>query len=329
MRYMVAVAAAGAGLAYVVQSPQKIDVTVNRVFEGEGIRIEGLGGCAIDAKDVSCWDMQGEPALELTDRIRSHYISNTSEVQLRFGRPNRLLVLRRSPASASVGYQTEEGQYLSSSQIYGSNGEPTLEWVRYVPEDGRKTFGIVVQLHSLPKPKQAEVKFRRGEVGRIEDVRIEVGAYREEKPGNVATRGGMYPMMPNWGGRQWSVVIGALSDSGDTPNLGYQILDTSGRPIRFVDKKGVPVSDVKYLEETRGQPMYAPNPDAKFSQAVFSSGGPTVQGAFTAYTNVDPRRIGALRVFLQRQMRVKIEGFPLVPRAGATPSGAAPAQGPG
>ncbi|HTQ09679.1 MAG TPA: hypothetical protein VMI31_06370, partial [Fimbriimonadaceae bacterium] len=113
-------------------------------------------------------------------------------------------------------------------------------------------------------------------------------------------------------GRSWRVVIGAAGRTAMGP-LRFQILDSDGHPILYVDSEGRPVPDDVYEKWRKAAPgLMGRVPQYDLAQC--NAGGPETPDAFTAIFNVDPKYIGALKVTALKQRHVTITGFPLEPR---------------
>ncbi len=303
----------------------KPDATADRVWEGDnGLKVEGLGVCSIEPSNVDCWDMDGVHDASLSEQIRGYYMGSSNEVSFRVGKKNRYLVYRKS-YNANIQAQSPDGQYMNSSEIYGSGG-PTVSWSRINPDTASKDASILFSINGLPGPKPVTVPFEKGKKGTFEGTELEIGEYKPFKPApGEQQQQPYYPMIAN--AKQWSIFVG-FAPSDQQNSLSYGLLGKDGKPVAYVDRDGEPVSAVKFLSETPPgfngyyngyNPGYdfgpgGRNTPPKYAAAVVTSNGPSVQGAFTLRTNVNPSRIGALTVSATHQMRVLVKGFPLDPK---------------
>jgi hypothetical protein len=297
-----------------IQTPP--DVTVSRVYEADGVKVEGVGVCDITSQKVSCWNMDGAEDAGLSQRVSNFFLSSYgNEVSFRFGRKNRWLVLRKAMPAGNSGNFQFNGNYASGIQVY-DQGTPVLELVRISLESPEKEAAISMSLYGLAGPPAVSLPFKTGEKATYDGVEIQIGASQSVKP---APPGQPFSMGARTG-KQWSVVIGLERPAGSQANapFSFELLGKDSKPIRYVDKNGEPVSDLKVLEESQGNLPGRSYPgssiNAKYSAASFTTGSPSTVAAMTAYTNVDPSRIGALRLSSSRQKNVLITGFPMDPK---------------
>ncbi|HWA84160.1 MAG TPA: hypothetical protein VG820_12025 [Fimbriimonadaceae bacterium] len=307
------VAFAGAsGIA--LQASDSFDATVSRTYQGDGLKFQGIGVCEVRPDKVSCWNMDGAADPDLTKQVDDYYRTNANaEISFRFGRKNRLLVVAKQPSrEINVNYQSVGGNYAAMAG-YSQNGLP-FDLVNMAADASQSEVGIVVNLYGLPGPTPVVVPFKKGETATYGGVQIEVGAYTPVKPEE-----GTNPYGLPTSGKNCRVVLGTESQGTRVSAYGYSYsaLDGQGKPIRYVDKNGEPVSDMKVLEDA--SPATNPrfpgaSPSSKYPSAHFQAGSPSTAGATSFYTNVNPARIGSLKIYASSQKRILINGFPLDPR---------------
>ncbi|MEZ0326136.1 MAG: hypothetical protein ACAH95_09530 [Fimbriimonas sp.] len=292
---------------------QAPDVTVDKMYEGEGAKIEGVGVCSITPDSVSCWDMSGTPAPQLSERIRSYYLGQSQqEVSFRIGKKNRHLIVRSSGAYASLE-GANEGERMTSNQMnYSSGDEPVLHWVGVAVEPDKTTGSIRATLHNLPGPSPIDIPFAKGAKGTYDGVTLELASWTEAKKEQRPPLGYIGNGGPSTEGKLWRIIY-AVSQ----PNryFTYSPLGKDRKPIQYVDDKGQPVSGVKYLEENptsnRGSfPAQQPT-TSKYRPVYFQFTGAAADGAMAVTTNIDPTYIGAVKVSSTRTKVIQINGFPL------------------
>jgi hypothetical protein len=290
------------------------DVVVERIYEGEGAKIEGVGACSITPEKITCWDMNGAPAPEFAERIRSYYLGQPQEVSFKFGKKNRYLLVRTSGTASLYIEGVVQADRTSSNQLnYASNGEPVLHWLGAAVESDRDKAAVRVVLNNLPGPAPVDLPFRPGTKANYDGVTLEVASWAKAKKEQQPTYNPYGGLPPN--SELWQIVFGSSTQNHP---FSYMPIGKDGKPIQYVDLKGMPVSGVKYLEENPNSNRgYAPGQlqtNSKYRVAYFQPSGAAADGAFTMLSNIDPSQIASIKLSSVRSKTIQIEGFPLDPK---------------
>lgn len=316
---------AALALVLVGQAPVNLIEAQNGVYEdGKGAKIEALGVCDIGTDHVRCWNREGVADEALVKRIESYYASNEGgDLQFRPGRKNRYGVFRVN--GTYVNFSSRDDNYLSTTQSR-SNDSGTVYWVRLLPDADVKTMDVVATLNQTERLPSADLPFKVGQTLEYRGATYEVGAAKaipkpKAQPGGAANPGFNQYGDGRMNGPTWSVVLGRRPVAGQTAEFAnFEVLDAKGNPIRYVDPKGKPVSEVKFLEATQ-----ANNPGVGlrggfngemanskgYVAAQFGPNGPSTAEAFVVTTNIDPAEIGTLRLYANRQTKIRFAGLPV------------------
>jgi hypothetical protein len=300
------------------------DVTVAKRYVSDlGFTIEGLGACAITPDTVQCWDMEGRADSDLSERIRAYYLVNQhAQITFRFGRKTRYLVVRSSRSGFGVNFQNANGSHLSATSFSNSGEGPAIQWVRVEAEKEAKEASVIAQLGDVAPPNRVEIPFKAGQRANVVGIQIEVGRVADEPKKKDAPPQGTFSggnAFRGFGieGRAWNVVMGIERGGSQAALGGFDVIGLDGRLIAYVDRKGNPVSGVEYLRANPGGYPTSPPSEGRpnpYINAVFQSTGWQAAGASIYQTNVNPAKIGALRVTATLTQQVQITDFPLDPR---------------
>jgi hypothetical protein len=303
MRCLSLIAASSAVLAFALQEPA-YEYAATGAFTREGVSVQGVGVCDISQSSIACWDMSGTPDKNLTQDVTDYVTSGQQYLRFSYGRKNRRLVVKSS-GSAYVSFsQFGENATLSSEgRMTRSNGEE-VELVRVATERDRTEASVLVNLSGLGKTEFRDLPLRIGAQATYQKIEFQVASLSEVKEKSESDSEV----------RKWNVVLD-LKNPGQEPISGLMltIYDKEGRLIRYVDKKGEPVSDVQALSEVA--PVVASNLTLtrieKYENAFFYVIAPYQPGRLFVETNVNPANVGALRIMRRRDLRVLLSGFPL------------------
>lgn len=321
--FALAILAGNAGFA---QEPPKVDETVQTRYEStNGMFVEVLGGCRVGAPDqLACWDTSGKPSESLTDKIRIGLLASGNEMNFRFGRSLKYVVVRRSP-NTGMSYQRATGNHVNTNSLQRSGDESMYELLSVRgDEDDDRPFELVASVHNAGKPQTAEVAFRKGEKVRFGNVEYELGGavpLKVPKAPSPQYFGGFSgPYYPYTGtyppdSKLWSLGIGYERNQERTVLNSIIALDKGGREIRFVDKNGEPVRSTDVLAQSPppgyGMP-YDPNTKPpKYRTAIVMRGGNEVNGAFSYVININPDRIGRLQFYSTATRVVRFAPIPM------------------
>jgi hypothetical protein len=326
----------GIAITTAAVADKNYDVSVDRTYSAsDGSTVQGVGVCSFTAENVSCWNMDGAPAPDLGDRIRSYYVATYgNELSFAFGKKNRLLVLERSNSQTGANLSNPDGGYAPTGQINQNGNGPYLFWAREGFDKGAKQGSIIASIYGLPGPKPVVVPFAEGSKATFEDVAVVLGGYKEitNEPGNMNNGfpggfggGGIIDGMRPAGAsktaaqkpKAWLIFLSVENSANAMGQLSYVALGKDGKQINYVDRQGNPVSDVTFLKETAGKnpSPYMPAPqNGKYLTANLQSYGPSAGTAWSLQSNINPAKIGSLKVSMGHQVRVLITGFPLEPK---------------
>ena len=298
----------------------KPDQTVDRVYEGNGAKVTGVGVCDISTEKISCWNMDGDPDAALTSTVTGSLMGGNygGEVSFRFGKKNRWLVTDVT-GTTNVNVQSLDG-YGGGMQV-SRQGDKVLQLTRITADPSEKTSGVIANFYNLPGPAPIEIPFHEGSKASYGGIDFEIGPAKEWKPTAQELQ-----RFNNYGteakGKYWKIVFGYARPTGtSTPYPSFTVLGKDGKPIHYVDKNGDPVSDLKVLSElpddaSNGPRFYPGNnlPNSKYPAATFTLDNQPGLDAANAFSNVNPSQIGSIRVSGTFQFRVQVNGYPLDPK---------------
>ena len=285
-----------------------------------GGEVEALGVCDVRPDAVSCWNMQGAPAVDLETSVRAALGNN--EVSFRLGKKNRLLVTQR-PQRLQVNYRADGNDYLYSN--YSRSGEPMMEFLRYAAEPSATSVTLHLQT-TVQSDKDFDVPFRKGGVAQIEGDQLEIG----DSVKILAGKDALPDPSNGYDGTQaadtdyWNVVLGVKREGEGYVQWAYTPLDSAGEAIRYVDAQGRPISALKALALEPNLPSAngyngrrnfartAGKAKPKAAVAYFQGTGPAP--AFRATTNIDPGSIATLRIRPSHMQTADLGPFPLDPK---------------
>jgi hypothetical protein len=335
MRTLIALAMVSSSVALDPQTPQSEVAQGGRYESSNGSVIEALGGCRIGVPDsVSCWDLAGKPDEELSRQVKAGLLSSANDISFRFGREIKCIVFRR-PQPLGLNYQTTGGRHMNSMYLQRGSDEKQFDLLFPRFDEDVDSVDIQVNLYNVGVSKQVDIPFRKGEKARFEGMELELGVaapYKLPKPPapsdpNMARwNGGMGYVQPPFNGvfypdsKLWIFGVGyqALPDRSLISSLAA--LDKQGKPIHYVDKNGEPVpsTDVLAANPPSPYPYFQPNPNPnpnakppKHRNALIAASNQDVAGAIGYVMNVNPDRIGAIRLFSATNRIVRFEKIPL------------------
>lgn len=293
-----------------IQTPA-LSTTVEGAYSKDGFEIKGLGVCAISEGDVVAWDMKGAPDAKLADRIKTVLQLSRSDLSFRFGVKNRWLVVGGSD-SGYVGYQTAGRVSVSPETMGRRGGDGRFDLLRVEVPPSEKEIALTLSLSGIPGPEPAVVKFKEGEEVKYAGYQLKFGPTQgKELPKSKAEA-----FSSDRKGKVWSIVVG-IGSSPDSylGGLYMQALDEQMQPILYVDSGGSPVSPIKVLSDSGPSigTSYNGSPNSSYRSASVQLSGPTLPGAASLYTTINPSKIRYLRLYQTRQEIVTITGFPADP----------------
>ena len=215
-------------------------VTVSKEYHSDDAgSIEFVGACHATPKAIDCWDADGNPAPDLSQKVGAYYlVQNNTELTFKLNRKNRLVVFRRSeipPSGYGFGLATINGQNSrQAGQLvnFGARNEPYLVWFNVDAAAGDKTTTATFDLRfsmgagSLPLKVGGE-----GEVG---NMRVRITGIKRSSP-----KPGYHPFEQNRAGWTVSTAITGYSSSL-VPGLSGSAYDADNQPIQQVDRDGNP-----------------------------------------------------------------------------------------
>ncbi len=295
-----------------------------------GYRIEGSGAvevegvCRFDESEIACWDGAGKPNEELADRIRQGLSGQEaySNLSIRFGRKNRIVVVRQEQEQTSspgprrsinlqaVGTDSSSGSYINlppESSTF-EQGKPYVSRnARLVAEEKGARETKMRLMVSEPMPESPVLQLRKGATAELGGVRFTVESIQK---GN-AMRGGFF------GGDTKDVWTVRLARSGKTarPAMFGPTIDT----MRYVGPKGELVGNEVFQAWQRKQMEAAQkkgNWDMSRSPYRSIQIGTSMEspGKMEFVVNADPSKVGSIRIYGAYQRIVDVTGIPLDPQ---------------
>ena len=210
-----------------------------RIEGGAAMEVEGV--CRFDESSVACWDAGGKPDQAITDRVKAGLDRgpDTSNLQIRYGMKNRILVVRQTTPALVNGQGDRRSLNLMEvgpDPRYGSGGyvqlpEERVQWNPKVPSvrrearlfsvdrDARETRMRVMV--SEPMPERAELKLSKGASATLNGV-----TWRVVSTTPAPERSPSFGMAT---GKMWTVKV-ALS--GRPQASGESLPATGGNALR-------------------------------------------------------------------------------------------------
>lgn len=279
-------------------------VTVHKTYSAEDFgTVEVAGACTITPDTVTCWDDDGKPSPDLSEKVKAYYIVNSNaEVRYRFGRKNRVIVIKKSgTANGRAGYLTpaENGIYSSGQIGQNSSGnEPYYEWYAIDVDPNATTTSLAFNL---------SLSFGTGGVILREGAEVKVGAMTVHvdsiKPA---------PDRPVWGRnglkqKAWTIGVTIKGfPSAVVPNMNGQLFDTAGNVIPSVDASGNPASNSAMFSGGMGN-----------RSRTFEAGPSVVSGSGSSkqelFIGVNPGKVGSILFSPSGTRKVTFTGIPLDP----------------
>lgn len=291
---------------------QKPDTTVEGVYSGDGVVIQGLGVCSITENGVVAWDMKGAPDARLSDRIRAYLFASRPQLNFQFGVRNRWMIVSR-PDSASIGYSTSTRSGLNTLILDRQGVDGRIDLVPVAAEGAESRLSLTATLSDLPAPAAVDLKFKEGEEVAYDGYRVRVGPTQ----GSLLPKPSPEQRVYERPGKNWRVAMGFDSPPVDGSfGLYVMALDEHKEPIRYVDAAGVPVSPIRVLNDSGPSAgfSYGGRINPKYRQASVQFAN-TMPGATNLITNVDPKKISYLRMSTTRRKTITITGFPADPKS--------------
>jgi len=302
--------AAVAGFAVKQANPFE-PVTASRSYKLAGLgSIDWVGTCKATSESIDCWNTDGNPDPDLTEKIKAFYIVQTNtDLHFKFGRKNRLVVFRRpqngGPEFTITNTSTDSGQFLNESGQLGMNGgnrEPYLGWYSVDTDPSLKMASVVFDITS--NQGNATIPFKEGAEGSIGSARIHIDSIKLAEKG----KGGNSPRFtPD---RTWTVSVTISGFTASTvPNISGRAFDQKGNMVYRVDTKGDPLSE----ETTRR--MYSPgfNPVPGFDASL-----QCIKGYGSAHQDlsipVNPSKAASLWLGMSGTRKVTITDILLDPK---------------
>ncbi len=284
---------------------------VDRTYESADLgKLELAGACTITPDNISCWDPDGKPAPNLSEKVQAYYIvQGGNELRLKFGRKNRLIVFkeppRGNPNGAYLGQaKTLGGQYMNQFGTIGmggyGNGDATTWYLTDSEPTQEKTsvvFEVNVQFGSATVPVKAGSQATLGPI-KVKIESIKPGPDRKQNWGPN----------PAKGQKTWTVTVtldGTIG--GKYPTVNGSVIGSDGQAVWSVSASGVPTPRPK------GPFFTPPMMMGGFDGNVFlASGANTAKQELSV--PVDPSKAHAIVLSLGGTRQVTFQNILLDPK---------------
>ena len=309
MRTYAWIAAAGATLL-TLQTPKTVDAVGGRYEDPNG-SVEVAGVCSITSETVDCWNASGAHDAALTELIKAYYLINEQTIPMRLGMKNRYLVTKSTTKDPSRGsfnanWSASTNGYLNQcGSIYRQNS-PAYTWFHVATEAAASKVDLFAQTSS-PIEGVKDIEMKEGATSKVGEGELKIVTFGDYKlPAGVG--GG-------FGGQivpKWHIEISRKGVVNDA-TFYFSALDSKGQPITAVDSKGNPIPG--------GQPNYTFRP-RNGAKAVPSGDRfypglgvmPKGTDAIDVTSNINPAKIGALRVNASTSLKITFRDIPLDPK---------------
>jgi hypothetical protein len=301
-----------------------------------GATVTGLGVCGFTSDDATCWNMDGNLDPGLSSRIKQDVISSNQELTLKFGHKNRFLAFETS-GQVNVGFRAPYNSYGGQWNRQLPD-QSSLQLLGVSNDDARDPILLDASFSGVEGPPPLRLQPKTGATATDGTNKLTIGEIRFVKPTPKPANSGPGNNLGyvNYGYNNfgyngdpnnvspcnWRVDVGYQGSVYQNPR--FSAFGRDGAEILYVDAKGVPVSAVTYLSDQPLTPPYMQNgtsnaklPKRHYFQALLRPSGPTVTGAFTFLSNVDPNEVKYFEVKTTTTVKKVIGPFPLAPKDAA------------
>lgn len=272
-----------------VQTPQRGE----RRYQHQNLVIEGLGACSESPEKIRCWDMDGNDAPDLAEIVGAHYIMQPySKIEYRFGKKNRLLVVRvagQGPWSADLNYKSGRTQSFSLNE-----SSENMTFIRTVESPVATTADLPYTLRNIRSPAYKLLKMEKGantSLGSaVYTFQSITTSPKQELISDTATR-----MQTR---KMYRITLSRTSHV----EFAYYLLSA-------LDKEERKISSV----DANGSPQVAPLNENNHARVQYAGESPDGREIFLD-TNVNPAHLGAIQLGKYETMQLVLAGFPLDPK---------------
>ena len=296
-----------------------------------GNAIEVAGVCRFSESEVVCWDAQGRTSDLIAANVRSALTDKDrlGRTVVEFGRKNRIVVVRNE--QPPFGDRTDQEQtlriddYGTPGREHGSGnivdlrvgdstpvpGKPFVTYSAFaVAEDeGTRETGMRIAV-SKPMPTTVDLSLKKGASVLYGGCRFTVTDVGKRDP----SKGGFFGGSPD---EVWTVRV---RRSGE-PSQASMFSIGNASVATYVDASGKVVGDGPYQaywkarsDEYRKTGKHFDVSEFPFKRILLTGFAFPKQTEFEVTTNVDPRRIGKVRLLGTTVRAVEVTGIPLDPK---------------
>lgn len=291
-------------------------VIAERSYDAGFGKVELLGVCRASEIEISCWNGDGKPALDLEAELKATFLtSDSTSVPTRYGWKTRIAVFRFTRES----YDDPRGYiypYLNSAQ----SGFTWPDHSSY-----QAPYSVIRSATIFAKPNEMTAQVTTSIVRKVpasEPLPAKEGAkidylgstYAIQKILKTALDPVVYGRE---GAGRWLIGMTAGSKGGAPARVFWTAVGKDGLRIRAVDAVGNPVAvDPDYFAMLQGQDRQQATSkirlfEAKFEPAPYNE--PRVAEDWSLYTNINPAKIKALYATGNSSEKLTITGIPLEP----------------
>lgn len=308
----------------------KADETLTKKWEKGGSSLELVGVCHITEDDIRAWNADGEESSELKSRVESSLSSrDTSSIQLRYGKKNRLLVFKSTQTYSMTGPGIQYGaprvegvgarrdynggsSYLNlgSESMRSADQNTSIDYQTFfVAADPSESTTVAHLVQTEAMSATGTLPLKVGAAVTVEGVTMTIASI--SKGGEDSQTRMMYGQP----GATWTVKVKL---SGPWPE-GVRFSASLGQGMQ-VDGEGNPLSEKQMMDRQRrmtemmqkgGNISPGSLPVMRYGQMQEVGG----LGAGQTYSlSVNPKHVKELVVRGTRQRRIDITNIPLDPK---------------
>jgi hypothetical protein len=307
MRVALLIGAMGAGL--IVMAGQNPPQSYEKKFDDPKVgSLEVLAVCSISPDSVSCWDTDGKPDVEQTERLGAILWRQSAPVEFNHLKKNRYVVISVASKTESGLIPAPEPTLQSAPSVWSfsskpmvSSYQPNHDWELYhvALDQDATTFDIPFVI--------AKYKTARALIPTVKGATVKIDGQILTYQSADAQPGDPFPGLPP--GPRWKLTFAKPSDAQGV-YYDFTVFGKDKKPIVHVDATGRAVDPKTFDAETkRSQGLSKKYPWAVASVTLNQNS--TVE----ASTNVDPADIGFVQLISSRATPAQLTGIPADPRS--------------
>ena len=293
-------------IALAVQTEPKIVDAVNGKIITDTGTTEIAGVCTVTESKIGCWNYQGHPDEDLSERFRAYQLTQDATIPFRYHAKNRYVVVRYSHNDRNRGYEAgswtaEDQPYLQQCGQMNRNGESSYVWYHIPAERGKTTVTLFNTLTRYSR-NIPDLELKVGASVKVEDATVKIamiGALSADRPAALQN--------PFYAVNKWKVELD-IPSSLDGAGISCWILDAKKKPITYLDKNGNPTDPP--ASQIGGLPGNNVNPQ-KLVVSISTTRSP---GKAEILLPINPEKVGFINFNVQHSSKFAFRNIPIEPK---------------